>query len=92
MSEHGEDDEDFRAHKPLSKASGLTIGLALGIMTVVGSAIWWASSVSSRLDELVIFIHAQEKSINSVESDMKLVRDRVLILEQKVSRIDKKGL
>jgi cytoskeletal protein RodZ len=62
--------------KAISEATPIQIGLVLIIVGGFASWIWWAATISSKLDTVLKFQQVQDSSITSLRADLNtLTRD-----------------
>ncbi len=85
------------SEKIISEATPVRIGLVIGFLAVFGGAIWWASSVNSKLDSIITnqatvgsAIAEQKASLASVTKDLSDLTLRVAIIESKNGDSSKK--
>ncbi len=60
--------EDGETKNIIGESTPVRIGLIVAFLTVFGSGIWWASSISSKLDSLVSGQTITQTSISEIKS------------------------
>lgn len=60
--------EDGDTKTVIGESTPIRIGLIVAFLAVFGSGIWWASSISSKLDSIVSFQNVTQNTISEIKS------------------------
>lgn len=66
--------------KAIGEDSRVKLGFAI---TVLGGAIWWASSLQAKVDSLLMATQGQRVQVEEVREEVRAIDKRVMILELK---------
>ena len=73
---------DPEEKKSLSQSSTITLGLAIVLFGAVVSGIWWAATLSAKVDVLLTITAATQGETAKLREDFSSLKDRVLTLEK----------
>jgi hypothetical protein len=65
----------------LTDNTPVSLGLIVGAMTLLGSAVWWASSINTRLDSLI-------NILTSIYKDTEHLKNRIDAIEKRVAKTE----
>ena len=68
--------------KEISQSTPITVGLLVSVMVFVVGAIWWASSIQTKLDVIIQELHSLTSSDKDHERRIQDLEYRTKTLEQ----------
>lgn len=67
----------------IGENSAVALGVVIGAIGAAGAGVWWAATLSAKVDTLISLVSGMKGDIGRLDSEMVKIQERVLLLEQR---------